>query len=129
MVSINKMAPNNGRNMASAARSVASKDWPGFTFDDTFNGAAFNSNYARRKSSTTAVNLVPVGTAVGQLDETIYELLSAKRHQRHWTLGDLAYTSSYATPSKVYAALPGLLAMLLPHDQAPVHQTAGFDAG
>lgn len=100
---------NNGHNDGvSGTISRVKKTGPGFTFDDTFNGAAFNSNYAWRKSSTTAVNLVPVGTAWWvnwTKPYTSFYPQSATSVTGPWV--DLAYTSSYATPSKVYAALPG----------------------
>lgn len=55
---------NNGHNNGvSGTFSNVKKTGGGFEFDDSFGGAAFDSNYGWRKTSASAVNFVPVGTA------------------------------------------------------------------
>ena len=101
-------APNNGHNNGiSGTFSNIKKTGGDFVFDDSFGSAAFNSNYAWRKTSATAVNHVPAGSAWWvnwtKPDASFYPQ-TATSVTGPWS--DLSYTGSFANSSKSYAAVP-----------------------
>lgn len=100
---------NDGHNNGiSGTISQIQKTGGDFVFNDTFNGAAYDSNYAWRKTSGTAVNHVPSGSKWWVNWTKPYSgfyLQTAASVTGPWT--DSPNGITFQNSPKAYAALPG----------------------